>query len=151
MSTNKITPGIWFTSVDGTLLTIVNYYKEIFGNDFEMNQIIPLGETPSGNAEICEVQLFGQTFSFLSTADEHHLLNDAVSFIIHCENQTEIDKFWDYFTAEGEESQCGWCIDKNGLRWQVIPNNLSELMNMPNAGEVLMSQRRIVIEEYLKK
>jgi predicted 3-demethylubiquinone-9 3-methyltransferase (glyoxalase superfamily) len=60
----------------------------------------------------------------------------------------EIDKFWNYFTKEGKESQCGWCIDKYGLRWQVIPNNLREFMARPNAWEVMMKQKKIVIAEY---
>ena len=86
----------------------------------------------------------------MSTADGHHPLNDAISFMINCEDQKEIDKYWDYFTQDGEESQCGWCIDKYGLRWQVLPKNLDELMNLPNSFKVMMGQKKIVIEEYLK-
>lgn len=148
MINNKIIPNIWFKTDDGTISKILDYYKVIFEHDFEEAQIIPLGKTPSGNAEMCEVQIYRQKFSMISTEKEHHQLNDSVSFIINCEDQNEIDKYWNYFTSEGEESQCGWCIDKNGLRWQVLPKNLEELMSKPNASEVLMSQRKIVIEDY---
>ena len=70
---------------------------------------------------MCNVTIFGQKYVLMSTALEHHPLNDAVSFMIYCEGQSEIDKYWNYFTQEGKESQCGWCVDKYGLRWQVLP------------------------------
>ncbi len=75
-------------------------------------------------------------------------LNDSISLIILCDSQEEIDLYWDYFTKDGRESQCGWCIDKLGLRWQIIPSNLDELMSRPNANEIMMSQKKIVISEY---
>ncbi len=150
MNTHKIIPCLWFNADGGTLSKVIEYYKNVFKNDFEGGQIIPLGETPSGNAEMCEVRIFGQKYSLMSTEKEHHALNDALSFMINCIDQKEIDKYWDYFTHDGEESQCGWCIDKYGLRWQVLPENLEELMSKPNAFEVMMNQKKIVIAEYLK-
>jgi len=71
--------------------------------------------------------------------------------MIHCEDQTEIDKFWNYFTTEGKESMCGWCIDKFGLRWQVSPRKLGELMSKPNTGQVMMKQTKIIINEYINQ
>lgn len=107
-----------------------------------------LGDTPSGYAEMCSVKLFGNDYFFMTTAKKHHAFNDTFAIMIHCENQEEIDTFWNYFTQEGEESMCGWCVDKFGLRWQIIPKNLEELMSRPNAGAVLAKQRKIVIAEY---
>ena len=75
----------------------------------------------------------------MSTEKEHHTFNDALSFTINCEDQKEIDKIWNYFTRDGKESQCGWCIDKFGLRWQVLPVNFGELVSKPNAWKVMMS------------
>ena len=150
MNINKIIPCLWFKSNGGTISKIIEYYKTIFGSNFKEGSIIPLGETPSGHTEIFEVQIFGQRYSLMSTAEKHHPLNDAVSFMINCKDQNEIDKYWDYFTHEGEKSQCGWCIDKYGLRWQVVPENMEELMNKPNAFDVMMKQRKIIIAEYLK-
>ncbi len=109
-----------------------------------------MGDTPGGNTEMCTVMLFGQQYVFMNTASEHHPLNDAVSLMLNCENQEEIDTYWDYFTKEGKASQCGWCIDKYGLRWQVLPNNLGELMNKSNSFQVMMKQQKIVIAEYLQ-
>ena len=150
MNQNKILPCLWFCTDGGNISKLIEYYKNIFGKDFQDGQIIPLGETPSGNTEICEVHIFGQKYSLMTTANEHHPLNDAMSFMINCEDQNEIDKYWNYFTQEGEESQCGWCIDKYELRWQVLPKNFDELMGKPNSFEVMMQQKKIVIEEYLK-
>jgi predicted 3-demethylubiquinone-9 3-methyltransferase (glyoxalase superfamily) len=148
MQAAKIVPNLWFHSEGGSISPLLSYYKTVFQDDFKAGGIIPLGETPSGFTELCEVELFGQKYVFMTTALEHHPLNDAVSFMIHCENQQEIDTIWDYFTQEGQESQCGWCIDKFGLRWQVIPKNLGELMRKPNAFSVLMGQKKIVIDAF---
>ncbi len=150
MKNNKIMPSLWFRTVNGSISSIIDYYSKVFGNHFEAGEIISLGTTPSGNTEMCEVQIFGQKYSFMSTAQEHHPFNDAVSFTLQCNNQEEIDAYWDYFTKEGEAVQCGWCNDKYGLRWQVIPYNLGELMSKPQAWEIMMNQKKIVIEEYLR-
>ena len=150
MHPNKIVPCIWFHTGGGVLSPVLDYYNHIFSKDFQSGHVVPLGETPSGNAEMCEVILFGQKFVFMGTAQEHHTLNDAVPWMIYCKDQDEIDAYWNYFTTEGKASQCGWCIDKYGLRWQVLPHNLSELMQRPNAFQVMMGQTKIVIEDYLK-
>ena len=150
MDNNKIVPNLWFNADGGSISKIIEYYKTIFRTDFEHDQIMPLGDTPSGKTEMCAVRMFGQRYVLMSTALAHHPLNDAVSFMIHCEDQNEIDRYWNYFTKEGKESQCGWCIDKYGLRWQVLPENLGELMSKPNSFKVMMGQKKIVINEYLK-
>ncbi len=150
MNQNKIVPCLWFHTAAGEMREVTQYYKNIFGENFQEGVTIPLGETPSGNAEMCEVHIFEKKYTFMSTANKHHSFNDALAFAINCENQNEIDKFWDYFTQEGEEVQCGWCIDKFGLRWQVLPENLGALMSKPNSFEVMMKQKKIIIEEYLK-
>jgi predicted 3-demethylubiquinone-9 3-methyltransferase (glyoxalase superfamily) len=150
MSPHKIFPSLWFCTDGGGIAEVVQYYKNIFGPDLEAGGRVPLGETPSGHTEMCEVSIFGQKFSWMSTAREHHPFNDAISFTLRCADQQEIDTYWDYFTREGKESQCGWCTDKYGLRWQVIPENLGELMASPHAWEVMMSQKKIVIAEYAK-
>ncbi len=148
MNVQKIVPNLWFTADGGTLANIITYYQNVFGKNFQAEAIIPLGNTPSGNTELCNVEIFGMKYVFMSTENEHHLLNDAISFIINCKDQPEIDRYWDYFTNEGKESQCGWCIDKYRLRWQVLPENLNELMSKPDSFKVMMKQRKIIIEDY---
>jgi predicted 3-demethylubiquinone-9 3-methyltransferase (glyoxalase superfamily) len=145
-----ITPSLWFSADGGSLEKIVEYYKTIFGNDFIAGHITSLGETPSGHTEISEVTIFDQPYSFMCTQQEHDQFNDALSLTIYCADQDEIDRVWDYFTREGAEVQCGWCIDKYGLRWQVLPKNFAELTSQPHAWEVMMKQKKIVIEEYVQ-
>jgi predicted 3-demethylubiquinone-9 3-methyltransferase (glyoxalase superfamily) len=148
MIKNKIVTNIWFSVEGGAISEVIEYYQSIFGEDFQAGQIIPLGKTPSGNSEMCETLIFGQKYILLATSKSHHPLNDAMSLMINCENQTEIYKYWDYCTKEGKEAQCGWCIDKYGLRWQVLPDNFGELMSKPNAFETMMKQKKIIIAEY---
>lgn len=150
MGQNKITPALWFHAEDGEMNHVLDYYKSIFENNFESGNIISLGETPSGHAEMCSIKLFGYEYILMTTAVEHHRFNDAFAIMIHCGDQSEIDKYWNYFTDDGEESKCGWCMDKFGLRWQIIPENLEELMSKPKAGEVMMKQTKIIIAEYSK-
>lgn len=145
---NKLVPSLWFCATPGDITDIITYYKTVFGNSFESSNIMDLGETPSGKTQLAEVKIFGQKFSLMNTEKEHAPFNDAFSLTVLCEDQTEIDLFWNYFTKEGREVQCGWCIDKYGFRWQVIPKNMKELMGRENSWKVMMSQKKIVISEY---
>lgn len=147
---NTISPCLWFWQEDGKIASILAYYQLVFGENFRAFSITPLGETPDGNAEMCEVELFKQRYLFMCTSQEHHAFNDAISLILSCKNQEEIDYFWEYLTHEGEEAPCGWCLDKYGLRWQIIPQNMPILMQQPNANNIMMQQKKIVISEYFQ-
>lgn len=147
---NPLIPSLWFSATQGDISKILEYYKTIFQDLFEAGNIMNLGQTPSGRTEICEVKILGQRYTLMSTEGDHDHFNDSFALTVECEDQTEIDKYWNYFIQEGKEVQCGWCNDKYGLRWQVIPQNLAELMSKPNAQNVLMNQKKIIIEEYLK-
>ncbi len=145
---DKITPSLWFHEVNANVDLVVQYYKTIFNDNLREGEIIQLGETPSGNSEMCELEIFGQRYSFICTANQHMPFTDVFSLILHCENQAEIDKYWDYFSEEGEESMCGWCRDKYGLRWQIIPRNMGELLSRTGAVKVMMEQKKIIISQY---
>ncbi len=147
---NKIIPSLWFAKTGGNISTIVKYYKTIFGDVFEAGEITNMGDTPSGKTQICQVTIFGQKYSLMSTQNAHADFNDAFALTIQCDDQAEIDKYWNYFTKEGSEVQCGWCIDKYGLRWQVIPKNLDKLLSSPEAWDVMIGQKKIIISQYLK-
>lgn len=147
---NKIHPSLWFHNQAGNLAEIISYYQRIFHDDFQASNIVPINETPSGHTELCEVAWFGQKYMLMCTELEHQPLNDAFSLILNCHDQHEIDTFWDYFTREGKASQCGWCMDKYGLRWQVLPVHLPTLMASPGAIEVMMGQTKIIIADYTK-
>jgi predicted 3-demethylubiquinone-9 3-methyltransferase (glyoxalase superfamily) len=150
MEHNKITPALWYHTNDGRAKDVTEYYSHIFTNDFQSENSIPLGETPSGYTELCTIRFFGNPYLLMSTATEHHPFNDSFALMLHCNDQHEIDKYWDYFTREGKASMCGWCSDKFGLRWQIIPKNIAELMSRPNAWQVMSKQSKIIIEEYFQ-
>lgn len=145
---NKLVPSLWFSATGGDISSIMDYYKKVFGDSFKEGNVMDLGDTPSGKTELCQVHIFDQKYSLMSTEKSHDNFNDAFALTIQCDNQEEIDKYWNYFTKEGKESMCGWCIDKYGLRWQVIPKNLDALLSGPEGWSVMMKQTKIIISEY---
>lgn len=150
MSNLSLSPHLWFHTDSGKLQHVVDYYTAIFGEDIQFGAIYPLGITPSGYSELCAFTLLGRSYQALSTAEIHHAFNDAISMQLYCETQEEIDRFWDYFTQDGNEFMCGWCSDKFGLRWQIVPKNMGYLMSQPNANSIMMKQKKIVISDYFQ-
>ena len=89
-------------------------------------------DTPSGTVEIVVIELFGQEFTLMSAGPEFKF-TEAISFVVDCRDQEEVDYYWERLTADGgEESMCGWLKDKYGLSWQIIPRRLNELMSDPD-------------------
>lgn len=73
--------------------------------------------------------------------------NESVSFVVSCADQAEIDRYWAALSHVPESEQCGWCKDRFGVSWQIIPANMSELMQRPAQVQVMMAQKKIVIAE----
>ena len=83
---------------------------------------------PAGSVKVVEFTLFGQPFQAM-TAGPHHDFNDAISIVVTCEDQAELDRYWNaLLQGGGKEQACGWLNDKFGLRWQIVPRVLGELM-----------------------
>ncbi len=120
----KLTPFLWF---DKNLKEITDYYVSIFpGTTVRSNG--ELSDTPSGNVEMATLEILGQELS-LMTAGPMFKFNEAVSFVVRCEDQAEIDYYWNALTKDGgQESQCGWCKDKYGLSWQIVPTAMERMM-----------------------
>ncbi|TAH33363.1 hypothetical protein EYC58_01705 [Candidatus Saccharibacteria bacterium] len=74
--------------------------------------------------------------------------NESISFAVACETQEEIDYYWSKLSSVPESEQCGWCKDRFGLSWQIVPENMGELMKKPDAFKTMMNQHKIVIAEY---
>lgn len=74
--------------------------------------------------------------------------NEAVSFTVQCADQAEIDRYWEALSAVPEAEQCGWCKDRFGVSWQILPAGLGELMNGPEAVQALMRMKKIVIADF---
>jgi len=143
----KITPFLWF---DDQAEGAVKFYTSIFKNSkiVKIARYDEVGEKvagrPAGSVMTIEFQLEGQDFIALNGGPQFKF-TEAISFVVNCETQAELDYYWDELTAGGKEVQCGWLKDKFGLSWQVVPTVLGELLSSKDAAE---SQR--VMEAMLK-
>lgn len=128
-ATARIFPHLWY-SKDAEEAAQV--YASIFP-DSRVDRVVSLqSETPSGppgSVKVVAFTLLGQRFQAIS-AGPHHDFNDAISMVVQCDSQAEIDRYWNALLAGGgKEQACGWLIDRFGLRWQIVPAVLDEMMN----------------------
>jgi predicted 3-demethylubiquinone-9 3-methyltransferase (glyoxalase superfamily) len=122
----KITPFLWF---DGKAEEAANFYVSIFKNS-KLGTVTRYGEAgpgPKGTVMVATFQLEGQEFIALNGGPQFKF-NNAISFVVNCETQEEVDRFWERLTEGGEEIQCGWLKDKFGLSWQIVPTILPKLI-----------------------
>jgi predicted 3-demethylubiquinone-9 3-methyltransferase (glyoxalase superfamily) len=123
----KITPFLWF---DSQAEEAMNFYVSIFPNS-KIGSVTRYGEEgpgPNGTVMTAAFELDGQEFVALNGGPQFKF-TEAVSFVVNCETQEEIDYYWEKLTADGgEEVQCGWLADKYGLSWQVVPTKIREWM-----------------------
>lgn len=150
----KITPNLWF---DGNAQEAVDYYVAAFPD----GRIVSTEKYPNSKEEgladfqlelagkvlTVEFEIGGLRFMAINAGPEFKF-NESVSFSIACKDQEEIDYFWERLSKVPESEQCGWCKDQFGLSWQIVPENMGELMKKPDAFKVLMQQHKIVISEY---
>jgi len=125
---SKISTFLWYAT---QAEEAARFYTSIFP-DSRVNGVWALpAESPSGPAgsvKVVEFTLFGQPFQAM-TAGPHHDFNDAISIVVTCEDQAELDRYWNaLLQGGGKEQACGWLNDKFGLRWQIVPRVLGELM-----------------------
>ena len=122
----KITPFLWF---DANAEEAVAFYTSVF-KDSKVLATARYGEAgpgPQGSVMTTKFVLNGQEFIALN-AGPHFQFNEAVSFVVDCETQQEVDYYWSKLTAGGKEVQCGWLKDKFGLSWQITPTILPQLL-----------------------
>jgi predicted 3-demethylubiquinone-9 3-methyltransferase (glyoxalase superfamily) len=127
----RITPFLWF---DNQAEEAARFYTSIFKNS-AIGRISRYGEgapKPKGSVMVVQFQLAGQEFLALNGGPEFKM-GPAISFVVNCETQEEVDEFWEKLSAGGEEIQCGWLKDKFGVSWQVVPTILATLMSDPDA------------------
>lgn len=119
----KITPFLWFDREAGEA---AKFYTSIF-KDSKIVDTTTLENTPSGRVEVVTILLFGQEFKLMS-AGPLFKFNEAISFVVNCDTQDEIDCYWEKLTADGgAESMCGWLRDKYGVSWQIVPTVMYEM------------------------
>jgi predicted 3-demethylubiquinone-9 3-methyltransferase (glyoxalase superfamily) len=125
----KITPFVWF---EKGAKEAADYYVSVFGGDSKITSENIMPNTPSGTVEIINATLAGETFTFMA-AGPFRQINEAISFVVPCDSQEEIDRLWGQLSAVPEAEQCGWCKDKFGLSWQIIPADMSSLVGGSDA------------------
>ncbi|MGN6485692.1 MAG: VOC family protein [Thermomicrobiales bacterium] len=145
-------PSLWF---DDNAEEAIAFYIEVFG-DGELLSTARMpegGHAPAGTFLAGEFRLRDQVFSAMNGGPTF-TFNEAISFVIDCKDQAEVDHFWDSLTADGgEESQCGWLKDKFGLSWQIVPTRLMELLADADPAratavmQAMLQMHRIVIAD----
>jgi predicted 3-demethylubiquinone-9 3-methyltransferase (glyoxalase superfamily) len=159
----KIVPSLWF---DMETEEAVNYYVSTFNGSphkgreskiisiarYEKGMEVPGAEQMEGKVITAIFELNGQRFMALDGGPIFNF-NEAVSFYVECEDQDEVDYFWNRLSAVPDAEQCGWSKDKFGLSWQIVPRQLGELLGSPNrkkalaATNAMLKMKKIVIAD----
>jgi predicted 3-demethylubiquinone-9 3-methyltransferase (glyoxalase superfamily) len=146
-----ITPFIWY---DDQAEEAVDFYVSLFPNS-RIHKTVRYGDAgpgPKGQVMTIAFELDGRQFTALN-GGPHFTHSPAFSLVVHCENQQEIDRYWQKLSADPAAEQCGWVKDKYGLSWQIIPNILIEMIGdkdpekAKRVTEAMLKMKRIDIEE----
>jgi predicted 3-demethylubiquinone-9 3-methyltransferase (glyoxalase superfamily) len=145
---SRITPFLWF---DSNAEEAVEFYVSIFPNsrchgDFRNTATDDPRVVPEGKVLSVSFELDGLRFTALNGGPRFKF-TEAISFVVQCANQEEVDYYWSKLTADGLESQCGWLKDKFGLSWQIVPARLAELIKHPKAMQAMMGMKKLNIAE----
>lgn len=151
----KITPNLWF---DGNAQDAVDFYTSVFSESevlatshYPTEGLADFQQSLAGKVLTIEFGLSGQNFVAINAGSEFKF-NEAVSFSIACKDQAEIDYYWDKLSNYPDNEQCGWCKDQFGLSWQVVPENIDQLMTGPDgsynskAFQAMMQMKKIDME-----
>ena len=139
-----ITPCLWF---DGNGLEAAEFYVSLFP-DSRIHHVSP---GPGGSPLMIEFTLMGRPFQALN-GGPHFTFNEAVSLVIPCDGQADVDRYWAALTEGGEESMCGWLKDRFGLSWQVVPNELGDILGdadperAARATQAMLQMRKLDLE-----
>jgi len=142
-----ITPCLWF---DNEAEKAANYYISVFPNS-RIVEVVPYNaETPSnkpiGSTLLVNFEISGQPFTALN-GGPFFKLSEAVSFQIFCKDQAEIDSYWESLSAIPGSEQCGWCKDKFGVSWQIVPENIGDLVKGERGMKAMLSMKKISIRD----
>ena len=136
---HKITPMLWY---DHEAEEAANHYISVFskrpGSDRGESKVLAVsrygeaGPGPAGSVMVVRFQLEGQEFTALNGGRQDFAFSEAISFVVECESQDEVDYFWTELSRDGEEGPCGWLKDRYGLSWQVTPRGMEEMLTAPD-------------------
>jgi predicted 3-demethylubiquinone-9 3-methyltransferase (glyoxalase superfamily) len=142
---SRITPFLWF---DSNAEEAVDFYLSVFKNSRRLEEFRSPDDQagPVGKVLTIAFELEGQKFTALNGGPTFKF-TEAVSFVVSCEDQAEVDYYWSKLTDGGSESQCGWLKDKYGLSWQIWPPRVMELIKNPKAMQAMMGMKKLDIAE----
>ncbi len=135
----KVTPFLWF---DGKAGEAAEFYKSVFidVNILETKYYNEAGPLPKGTVLTVTFEVLGQKFVALN-GGPHYQFTPAVSFLVSCETQEELDTYWNGLARSGTPLQCGWITDKFGVTWQIVPKILSEMLQDKDGARVARVMR----------
>ena len=142
-----IKPSLWF---DDNLEEAMAFYTALFPDSAvgDVQRWGPGQPGPEGAVLAAGFRLAGQEFTGINGGPDHAGFTEAISFVLECADQDEIDHYWQALTADGgEEGPCGWCKDRFGLSWQVVPERIGELLARPGAVDAMLRMRKLVIAD----
>lgn len=141
----RITPFLWF---DSNAEEAVDFYLSVFKNSRRLGELrnVDGGPGPKGSILTISFELDGQKFTALNGGPMFKF-TEAVSFVVRCDSQQEVDDYWSTLSAGGSEGQCGWLKDKFGLSWQIVPARLPDLIRNPKAMEAMLRMKKLDITE----
>jgi predicted 3-demethylubiquinone-9 3-methyltransferase (glyoxalase superfamily) len=140
---SRITPFLWF---DQNAEEAVEFYLGIFKNSRRITDLADPTSEGKGKVITIAFELDGMKFIALNGGPKY-TFTPAVSFVVSCETQQEIDDYWAKLSAGGMEIQCGWLTDKFGLSWQIVPARIGELIRHPKAMQAMMGMKKLDIAE----
>lgn len=145
-----IIPSIMFGhTVQGRAQEAMDFYTSVFDGRVGTVATYPEGAGPvAGQIMFADFQLLDQWFATMDSAGHGFTFDCGVSLMVYCRGQEELDRYWSQLSSVPEAEQCGWCADRFGLSWQLIPENLGELMAKPGAYEKLMRMKKIEIAAF---
>ena len=141
----RISPFLWF---DSNAAEAVDFYISIFKNSGRLEELrVPDAQAgPEGKVMTIAFVLDGVKFAAIN-GGPYFKFTEAISLVVRCENQDEIDYYYDKLVEGGTESQCGWLKDKFGLSWQVVPAKLTQLVRNPKGMQAMMGMKKLNIAE----
>ena len=147
----KIVPNLWF---DGNAKEAVEFYLSVFPNSkvvgtayYPHEGLLDFQKDLAGKELTIDFDLDDNRFTAINAGPEFKF-TEAISFVIYCKDQEEIDYYWEKLSAVPEAEQCGWCKDKYGLSWQVVPSGMEDLMKKPGAFANMLKMKKIVTADF---
>ena len=139
----KLAPFLWFKD---TAEEAAEFYLSVFPHARKLGELRSkgVGPWPVGKIATITIELEGQEMVFLNGGPSQQL-TPAFSFFVRCDSQVEIDGFWDKLIEGGQAMACGWLTDRFGLCWQIVPQNIGELISRPKAMEAMMGMVKLDI------